>query len=43
VPCPPGLTELLWEHIDRYGYADDGRLFRGEKGGPLPMITYTRA
>lgn len=43
VPCPPDLTELLWAHIDRYGYADDGRLFRGARGGPLPMITYTRA
>ena len=43
VPCPPDLTELLFEHINRYGYADDGRLFRGARGGPLPMITYTRA
>lgn len=43
VPCPPELTELLWEHIERYGYAGDGRLFSGEQGGPVPMITYTRA
>ncbi len=42
VPCPPELTALLWEHIGRYGYGADGRLFRGERGGPLPMITYTR-
>lgn len=40
---PPDLTRLLWEHIDRYGFAEDGRLFRGTRGGPLPMITYTRA
>jgi len=42
VPCPPELTALLWEHIERYGFGSDGRLFRGELGGPLPMITYTR-
>ena len=43
VPCPPELTALLWAHIERYGYGAGGRLFRGERGGPLPMITYTRA
>ena len=43
VPVPPDLTRLLWEHIERYGFAADGRLFRGTRGGPLPMITYTRA
>ncbi|MPZ81602.1 MAG: tyrosine-type recombinase/integrase [Actinophytocola sp.] len=42
VPCPPELTELLWEHINRYGFGEDGRLFRGERGGQIPMITYTR-
>lgn len=42
VPCPPDLTELLWRHIDKYGFGEDGLLFRGEKGGPIPMITYTR-
>jgi site-specific recombinase XerD len=43
VPVPPDLTQLLWEHIERYGFAADGRLFRGTRGGQLPMITYTRA
>lgn len=42
MPCPPELTELLWEHINRYGFGPDGLLFRGERGGPVPMITYTR-
>lgn len=42
VPCPPELTQLLWEHIEQYGYGPDGRVFHGEKGGDVPMITYTR-
>lgn len=42
VPCPPELTALLHEHIDRYGVASDGRLFIGERGGELPSITYSR-
>lgn len=43
VPCPPELTRLLWQHIERYGFGPDGGVFRGEKGGEVPMITYTRA
>ncbi|MFI7679946.1 hypothetical protein [Actinophytocola sp. NPDC049390] len=43
VPVPPDLTRLLWEHIERYGFGADDLLFRGTRGGPLPMITYTRA
>ncbi|WP_216209133.1 tyrosine-type recombinase/integrase [Amycolatopsis aidingensis] len=42
VPCPPDLTKLLWQHIEEYGVGADGLLFRGERGGELPMITYTR-
>lgn len=42
VPCPPELTELLWQHIKEYGYSADGRVFQGERGGEVPMITYTR-
>jgi integrase len=43
VPCPPDLTALIRDHVERFGFGADGRLFRGERGGPLPMITYTRA
>jgi len=42
VPCPPELIQLLWEHIDQYGYGPDGTVFHREKGGDIPMITYTR-
>jgi integrase len=42
VPCPPELTQLLWEHINEYGYGRDGRVFRGDRGGEVPLITYTR-
>ncbi|CAM2923392.1 integrase [Saccharomonospora xinjiangensis] len=36
------VTALVWRHIEIYGYGPDGQLFRGERGGPVPMITYTR-
>lgn len=42
VPCPPELTALLHRHIDTYGYGHDGQVFSAEKGGDIPMITYTR-
>ena len=32
VPIPPRLVELLRDHIDRYGTAADGRLFRTSTG-----------
>jgi len=28
VPIPPEIVHLLREHMDRFGTADDGRLFR---------------
>jgi integrase len=28
VPCPPDLTRLLWDHINRYGFGAGGLLFR---------------
>ncbi|GII20839.1 tyrosine-type recombinase/integrase [Planosporangium mesophilum] len=44
VPCPPELTALLHEHIDRFGTAPDGRLFTGERNhGELPKLTIVRA
>jgi integrase len=43
VPCPPELTALLHEHIDRYGTSTDGRLFRGERNPrELPKLTIVR-
>lgn len=43
VPCPPRLTELLHEHLDAYGTAHDGRLFRGARhGGRVGSTTYGR-
>jgi integrase len=43
VPCPPELTRLLWEHLERFGTDDDGRLFVGVRGRPLADITCNRA
>lgn len=44
VPCPPELTALLHEHIDKFGTAPDGRLFVGERNGSeLPKLTIVRA
>jgi integrase len=42
VPCPPELTGLIWRHIAKFGYGEDGLVFCGERGGEVPMITYTR-
>lgn len=42
VPCPPELTEILLWHIDTFGVDEEGRLFRGEKGGEVPLITWNR-
>jgi integrase len=44
VPCPPELTALIWQHIDRFGFGPDGRLFTGERNGEeLPKLTIVRA
>ncbi|MGA6163507.1 tyrosine-type recombinase/integrase [Amycolatopsis magusensis] len=43
VPCPPVLTELLHEHMARFGTARDGRLFRGARdGGRVGSTVYGR-
>lgn len=42
VPCPPPLVQLLRHHLDAYGTAPDGRLFRGERGGPISDSVYGR-
>ncbi len=42
VPVPPALVEILRAHLKGHGTDDEGRLFRGERGGPLAGVTYTR-
>ncbi|MBA8827104.1 integrase [Saccharopolyspora lacisalsi] len=43
VPCSPELTDLLHEHLNRYGTARDGRLFRGERReGRISSTVYGR-
>ncbi|XVV02799.1 tyrosine-type recombinase/integrase [Actinosynnema sp. CA-248983] len=44
VPSPPELTALLHRHMQVYGTAEDGRLFRGERNDDeLPKLTILRA
>jgi hypothetical protein len=43
VPIPPVLVRLLRQHLDRYGPAPGGRLFRGAWGGMLSESIYGRA
>jgi integrase len=33
---------ILRDHIDRFGLADDGRLFRSDRGTPVGASTYSR-
>ena len=40
VPIPPELVRLLQGHIERYGVAADGRLFRTGTGGAIQDSTY---
>jgi integrase len=40
VPIPPQLVELLRGHIETFGVAPDGRLFRSERGNPLQPSTW---
>lgn len=42
VPSPPELTKILRQHIARFGVDEGGHLFRGEKGGEVPLITWNR-
>jgi hypothetical protein len=43
VPIPPELVALLRWHLDRYGTAPDGRLFRSlRNGGKLHPSTWSR-
>ncbi|WUI00965.1 site-specific integrase [Spirillospora sp. NBC_00431] len=42
VAIPPILVSILRDHIDRYGVAPDGRLFRTERGGIILPSGYGR-
>jgi integrase len=42
VPIPPELVILLREHIDLFGTAADGRLFRSENGNHIHPSTWWR-
>jgi integrase len=43
VPIPPVLVRMLGQHLDAFGTAPDGRLFRGARGGMLSESVYGRA
>ncbi|MEU6997189.1 site-specific integrase [Nonomuraea sp. NPDC046570] len=43
VPIPPELVAILCAHLEEFGTAPDGRLFRNERGGVLGASTYSRA
>ncbi|GII91145.1 tyrosine-type recombinase/integrase [Sinosporangium siamense] len=43
VPVPPELVTILRHHLEEFGTAPDGRLFRNERGGVLGASTYARA
>lgn len=40
VPIPPLFVRMLREHLETYGTAPDGRLFRTSRGGPLQETGY---
>ncbi|MCP3754947.1 site-specific integrase [Streptomyces sp. TBY4] len=40
VPIPPVLTTMLRDHKEKYGVADDGRLFRAAQGGRVRSTEY---
>src|SRR6266702_2297797 len=42
VPIPPQLARLLRWHLRAFGCTEDGRLFRGARGGPLSESMYGR-
>ncbi|HVL85201.1 MAG TPA: integrase, partial [Pseudonocardia sp.] len=42
VPIPPALVAILREHIERFGVAPDGRLFRSTNAGVVGSASYAR-
>ncbi|GAA0970291.1 tyrosine-type recombinase/integrase [Acrocarpospora macrocephala] len=43
VPIPPELVTILREHIEEFGFHEDGRLFRTSRGGIISIGTYCAA
>ncbi|MEV0309301.1 tyrosine-type recombinase/integrase [Nonomuraea fuscirosea] len=41
VPIPPKLVQILRQHIEEFGVAEDGRLFRSERGKVVASTAYT--
>ena len=41
IPIPPDLVHLLRTHLQRYGTAPDGRLFRALRGGRVRSTEYS--
>jgi integrase len=42
VPIPPELSRIIRAHLAEFGAGPDGRLFRGERGEKIPVVTYSR-
>jgi integrase len=40
VPVPPTLARMLREHVEHFGTAPDGRIFRSEQGNPVMASTW---
>lgn len=40
MPVPPVLVRMLREHIERFGVAPDGRLFRNAEGNYIEAAVY---
>jgi integrase len=43
VPIPPALVRMLRARINKFGIAEDGRLFCNERGAIIGSTTYSRA
>ncbi|MYS20210.1 site-specific integrase [Streptomyces sp. SID4948] len=41
IPIPPDLVHLLRTHLERYGTAPDGRIFRAVRGGRVTSTEYS--
>jgi integrase len=41
IPIPPALVKILRQHLEEFGTATDGRLFRSERGGVIASTAYT--